>query len=128
MKTSSGPKSHDATSREKARGYAATNAVMPGLGSLTAGRKVGLLQLALCLGGFGITLGFGMRFFFWSLAHLSEYWSPDSNADPVRALLDLWQHAKWPCLGIVMFIISWIWSTMTSRSLLAASKSENAAG
>jgi len=128
MKISSGQGSHDDISREKARGYAATNAVLPGLGTLTAGKKIGILQLALCLGGFGITLAFGVKFIFWALAHWSEYWAPPQNFDdPFRPLRDLWQHARWTLLGIVMFTISWIWSMMSSRSLLAAAKAEKPA-
>src|SRR5215469_13111173 len=96
MKTFSGPKNHDDISDQKARGYVATNAVMPGLGSLAAGRKVGLLQLGLCLRGFGITLGFGVRFIFWALAHWSEFQTANPDAGALKPLRELWQHARWP--------------------------------
>lgn len=127
MKTFSGPENHDA-SRQKAQGYAATNAVMPGLGSLTAGKRVGVVQLVLGLGGFAMTLGFGTQFIFWSLAHWSEYQNAGPDMDPFKPLRDLWQHARWPLLGMAMFAVSWLWSLVTSRSLLAASKAKNEGG
>lgn len=128
MKTFSGPESHDGIGDQKAHGYVASNVVLPGLGSLAAGRKVGWLQLGLCLGGFGLTLGFGVRFIFWGLAHWSEFQNASPDADPLKPLRELWQQARWPFLGIVMFVISWFWSFMTSRSLLAESKAKNTAG
>lgn len=128
MKTFSEPKSHDDAGGQKAQGYVASNVVMPGLGSLAAGRKVGLLQLALCLGGFGITLGFGVRFLFWALAHWAEFHTVNLDADPLKPLRDLWQQSRWLLLGIAMFTVSWLWALATSRSLLAESKAGNAGG
>ena len=99
---------------------------MPGLGSLAGGRKVGLPQLALCLLGFAITIGFGVRFIFWALAHWSEFYGSTLPADPLAPLRDLWQQARWPLLGIVLFTFSWLWALLTSRSLLATAKTESA--
>lgn len=123
MKTFSGQKNHEDASRQNARGYLASNLVMPGLGSIASGRKVvGLSQLALSLASFAMTLGCGVRFIYWSLAHWSEYHGPNAGAggDPLKPLLDLWEQARWPLLGIAMFAISWLWALVTSRSLLAA--------
>ena len=128
MKTFSGPKNHDAAGRKTAQGYAATNVVLPGLGSLTAGRKVGFIQLVLCLGGFGMTLGFGMRFVFWALAHWSEFQNANPDVDPLKNLRDLWDQARWPLLGIFMFLVSWLWALSTSRSLLIKSRDKSAIG
>jgi hypothetical protein len=126
MKIFSGQKSPDDGGTQKAQGCLATNLVMPGLGSLAGGRKVGVLQLALCLAGFAFTVGFGFRFIYWSLAHWSEYHGANAAADPFKPLRDLWQQARWPLLGIVMFWFSWLWALITSRSLLAESKAKNA--
>lgn len=123
MKTSSGRESHDDPGVEKARGYVASNAVLPGLGSLAAGRKVGVVQLGLCLGGFALTLGAGVPFISWSLAHWAQFWSPNPDNDPFAPLIDLWHHARWPLAGIAVFSVSWLWSLLTSRSLLADAKS-----
>jgi hypothetical protein len=120
MKTFSGQKSPDAPALQKAQGYLATNLAVPGLGSLVAGRKVGLLQMVLYLSGFVITMVCGIRFVHWSLAHWTEYHNP--NADPVEALAAMWQHVRWPFLGVAMCLLAWFWSWQTSRSLLAATK------
>ncbi|MGA2244833.1 MAG: hypothetical protein ABSH48_07540 [Verrucomicrobiota bacterium] len=124
MKTFSGAENHDGGGGQKARGYLTTNIVMPGLGSLVGGRKVGLLQLGLSLGSFAMTVGCGIPFIYWSLAHWSEYHGANAAADPLKTLHDLWQHARWPLLGIVMFLFTWLWALLTSRSLLTESKAQ----
>jgi len=126
MKIFSGPEKPDDTGLQKARGCLATNLALPGLGSLAGGRKVGLIQLCLCLGGFALTLGFGVRFVYWALAHWSEYYGANAELDPLKPLRDLWQHARWPALGIVLFACSWLWAMHTSRSLLLESKTNSA--
>jgi hypothetical protein len=128
MKTFSGRKNHDDAKRQDAQGCFTTNLVMPGLGSLVGGRRVGLPQMTLCLTGFAISLGFGVRFTFWSLAHWSEFYSPNPDADPFAPLRDLWQQARWPLLGIALFAFAWFWALLTSRSLLAEAKTKNAGG
>ncbi|HEV2693379.1 MAG TPA: hypothetical protein VG347_10835 [Verrucomicrobiae bacterium] len=122
MKISSAGKNEPATGGAAARGAVATNLVMPGLGSLVAGRKVGYVQLAFSLGGFAISLIFGTRFLFWALAHWSEFYGPNPPPDPMAPLRDLMREARWPMLGIALFIIALLWSLVTSRSLLAEAK------
>ena len=120
MKTFSGPKNEaDPQARQKAKGLLATNLVMPGLGSLADGRKVGLVQLVLCLVGFGLTMGCGIHFIYWSLAHWAEYQTASDLSDPWKPLRDLWQQARWPLLGIFLFLVSWVWALATSRSMLS---------
>ena len=128
MKIFSGRESPDHAGRQTAQGYLASNLALPGVGSLAAGRKVGLLQLGLCLLGFGLTLGFGIRFIYWTLAHWSEFYGPDVEPDPFRPLHDMWQQARWPLLGIALFACAWLWALLTSRSLLAAAKNKTATG
>ena len=113
---------------QTAQGCLATNLVMPGLGSLAGGRKIGLPQLALCLAGFAITLGFGLPFIYWALAHWSEFYGSEPIPDPLAPLRDLWQHARWPLLGIGLFALSWVWALLTSWSLLAKAKARNSGG
>lgn len=125
MKTFSGPKNHDAA-RQTAQGCFASNLVMPGVGSLAGGRKVGIAQLSLCGIGFILTLATGVRFIFWALAHWSEFHDPNASADPMQPLRDLWQHARWPVLGMVLFAVAWFWALFTSRSLLAEAKLKDA--
>jgi hypothetical protein len=128
MKIFSGLNALDEAGRQKAQGCLATNLAVPGLGSLVGGRKVGVLQIALYLSGFVITICFGLRFVYWSLAHWSEYHGPNADTDPLKTLHDLWQHARWPFLGVAMCGLAWFWAMATSRSLFAESKSKNAAG
>jgi hypothetical protein len=124
MKIFSGPKSPDPAGRQHAQGCLASNLALPGLGSLAGGRKVGLCQLGLGLSGFAISLGTGLHFVYWSLAHWSEYHGANAVPfeDPLQPLRDLWQQARWPLLGIGLFLCSWFWALATSRSLLAAAK------
>jgi hypothetical protein len=122
MRTFSGPKSHDDPARQKVHGCTATNLAVPGLGSLVGGRKVGWLQIVLYLTGFAMTVGFGIRFVYWSIAHWSEYHSTNIDMDPFQPLRDLWQQARWPMLGIALCLVSWFWALQTSRSLLAGTK------
>ena len=117
MKTSSGPESPDLSARQRAQGCFTANLAVPGLGSLMGGRKAGYVQMALCLSGLAISTICGFRFISWSLAHWSEYHNPD--ADPLFALRDLWNHARWPLLGISLFAIAWGWALLTSWVLLA---------
>jgi hypothetical protein len=126
MKTSSGSENPDAPGQQRAKGYLATNLVMPGMGSLAAGNKVGLWQLGLYLAGFAISMGFGLRFILWALAHWSEFQTLDPRMDPLQPLRDLFYQARWPVLGIVMCAVSWFWSLRTSRALLAAEKAKGA--
>ena len=122
---SANPKPAD---RQAAQGFLASNLVLPGLGSLAAGRRAGWPQLALCLVGFAITLFFGVRFLTWSLAHWSEFHGTDPMLDPMKPLRDLWQQARWPLLGIALFAVSWVWALLTSWSMLAESKAEKTSG
>jgi hypothetical protein len=123
MKIFLGQKNHDVNGLQNAQGCFTTNLVMPGLGSLVGGRKIGIVQLALCLAGFGITLGFGVHFIFWALAHWSEFYGNNPDADPLVPLRDLWQQARWPMLGIFVFAFTWLWALFTSRSILREAKS-----
>jgi hypothetical protein len=125
MKTYSAQESSDSARLQAAQGCLSTNLVMPGLGSLVGGRKVGLVQLALCLCGFGLTLGTGVRFIFWSLAHWAEFYNPNPNGDPFAPLHDMWIHARWPMLGTVLFGLAWLWALLTSRAILAEAKGKN---
>ena len=126
MKAFSAPENHDAAGQQKAWGCFTTNLVFPGLGSLVGGRKSGYAQLVFCFAGMALTLVCGVRFVFWSVAHWSEFHNPD--ADPVTVLHDLWVHARWPLLGMVMFAIAWLWSLLTSRLLVNEAKKKSAGG
>jgi hypothetical protein len=107
-----------------AKGCLASNLAVPGVGSLAGGHKVGLFQLGLCLAGFGLTLGSGLRFIFWTLAHWEEYYGPNPPSDPMKPLFDLWVHARWPLLGMALFACAWLWALSTSLAMLAETKKQ----
>jgi hypothetical protein len=72
MKIFSTPANIEASAGEIARGCFTTNLAIPGLGSIVGGRKIGYLQMTICFAGQAISLIFGVRFIYWSLAHWSE--------------------------------------------------------
>ncbi|MDR3459097.1 MAG: hypothetical protein P4N60_16765 [Verrucomicrobiae bacterium] len=122
MKIFLGGKNDAAAASQAAKGCLATNLVMPGLGSLVGGRKIGYVQLAISLTGFTVSLVFGTHFIFWALAHWSEYHGANAPEDPLQPLRDLWREARWPMLGMGLFAVALLWSMGTSRSLLAEAK------
>jgi hypothetical protein len=121
MKIFSAHAKSESSSREIARGCFTTNLVIPGLGSLTGGRKIGYLQLVLCYAGQGVTLVFGIRLILWFLAHWSEIYRPNAE-DPLASLREIWPHFRLPLLGIVLFAVAWFWALLTSCQLLKEAK------
>ena len=78
----------------------------PGLGTLMAGRiAVGVGQLVLALSGFGFIV-------VWFLALLRQYYGQISGDVPATPIA--WLAAT----GAVLFILAWLWSLVTSISLL----------
>ena len=104
MKISSGGKG---LSRTRARNSLLINQLAtPGLGSLMAGRYLaGAGQLLLALIGFGLI----MAWFFLLLVQM--YHQIDSDSPPKSAA---WLGEA----GAVIFVASWLWSLVTSVSLL----------
>lgn len=108
-------------SPEIARGCLTTNLMVPGLGSLAGGRKIGWLQMALCFTGEGLTIFFGARLFFWVLAHWSAIYHSNAD-DPFTPLREMWPHLRLPLLGIILYVTSWLWALSTSLLLLKKAK------
>lgn len=102
------------------------NLVIPGGGSLLAGRRVGYLQLILCGMGFGLTLIFGLKFVMWSLQHWAELRDP--SADPMENLRTIWYGCRWALAGLGLFGMAWIWALLTSMGILRAARSQAAPG
>ena len=82
----------------------------PGLGSLMGGRIIaGIGQLALSVIGFLLVL-------FWFLRTMQEYYSLlDSESAPVS-------YAKFGLSGALFFAAAWLWSLLTSISLVREAK------
>lgn len=129
MKTSSAPGSSNAvppTALELAKGCLTSNLAVPGLGTLMSGRKVtGLLQMAVYLTAFGLTVGYGLSFVFWALAHWQQIQQANQQ-DPIGGLQMMWPRVKWAFVGLVMFAISWVWALQTSLGIMRKAKQDSA--
>lgn len=102
------------------------NLVIPGGGSLLAGRRIGYLQLALCGMGFALTMIFGVKFILWGLQHWAELRDP--TGDPAETLLTLWRGCRMPLAGIGLFGVAWIWAFLTNMGILRASRAPASPG
>jgi hypothetical protein len=125
MKTFSARADLETSARQTAWGCFTTNLVMPGAGSLAGGRKIGAVQLVLCLAGLAVTMLCGVHFIFWTFAHWSELHNPSPDADPLAALSGLWREVRWPLLGFALFALAWFWALFTSLALLSQTKKES---
>ena len=84
--------------------------VLPGLGSITAGRKVGYLQAALALAGFGLSC-------YWVFWVVSRWVNTETMPDELGPYFKL-------CLaGIGLFILAWCWALASSIQILLAGSS-----
>ncbi len=106
------------TSRTKARNAALMNLLgTPGLGSLMAGRIVaGVGQLLVALTGFVLVT-------IWFVQVMKNYYGQMFNSDST-------EHRPVVLTGLILgaglFAVGWIWSLVTSLSLLRAAKSSEA--
>jgi hypothetical protein len=80
--------------------------VLPGLGTVTAGRRIGYLQGALALIGFGMTAS-------WCVWFLGRWMHSGAVPDQVGPYFPI-------CLaGMVLFALAWTWALMSSLRILA---------
>lgn len=92
--------------RAQARAWLLTNLlVLPGLGSVMAGRQCGWLQMAMALSGFGLTAWWIITF---SLEWLREQALPGNGGPHLVAGL----------LGVLLFLIAWTWALTTGWCVL----------
>ena len=85
---------------------------LPGLGSWIAGRKSGVLQMAMALIGLGLTT-------FWFVTFLGDW---------VRTQQYPWEggaHLGLGLMGLDLFILAWLWSLGTGLSILRQARSES---
>jgi hypothetical protein len=112
MKPFSHPLDRKPVSRAAARNAALVNQLAtPGLGSLMAGRWIaGIGQLALALAGFVMVV-------VWFFEVMIQYYGQVSgNVQP--------HPVGWiGATGSILFVASWLWSLVTSVSLLLQAKS-----
>jgi hypothetical protein len=105
-----------ALSRQTALGCLTTNLAMPGFGSLIAGRRVGYVQAAIYLASFVVTILLGTRFIYWALQNWA--WVHGEQGDQLDAMAAMWKMARWPLIGILGFVVSWLWALATSLAIV----------
>lgn len=91
------------------------NIVLPGSGSLVAGRVVGYFQAILALIGLGISFVTTCMTFVW---YLKNYQRLNASTDPFAPLIELAHHLIQPALGFGVFIVAILWAMVTSWSIL----------
>lgn len=100
---------HLEAARAKARVHLLTNLlVLPGLGSLLAGRKVGWVQAAVAATGVALTVMW-FTSFVTAWVKLEEF---PADGGP---------HLRLGLLGLGLFAIAWVWALATSLQILRES-------
>ena len=84
---------------------AANLLVLPGLGTLVAGRRSGLVQAALALVGFVLIM-------LWLTAFVLD-WIERGGVPPGGG-----PHLSWGILGIVVGGVAWVWSLVTGLAVI----------
>jgi hypothetical protein len=84
---------------------AANLLVLPGLGTLVAGRRSGLAQTALALIGFALTL---LWLTYFVMTWIRERAFPFAGGP----------HLLWGFLGVVVFGAAWLWSLVTGLAMV----------
>jgi hypothetical protein len=95
------------------------NLALPGAGSLAAGQKVGYAQMALSFIGLGVSVVAGIPMIEWGVANWSRIMQPSPSDDPFGQMLELWQHALWPLIGLGIFLTAFLWAAATGWRLVA---------
>ena len=85
--------------------------VLPGLGSVTAGRRIGYAQMGLALAGFGLTG-------FWFVGLMIEW--VHSGEMPLVFGPHFWTG----CLGVTLFALAWSWALASSIGILRTAYSQ----
>ena len=112
MKTRLGPSQSKPLDRPVAWACLASNLlVLPGLGSVTAGRRIGYAQMGVAMVGFGLT-GFWFIRLMIQWIHTGE-------------MPSLFGPYFWTgCLGVILFALAWSWALASSIGILMAAYSQ----
>jgi hypothetical protein len=114
MKNSSPAGTPPPLDRPTAWACALTNALtLPGLGSVTAGRRAGYAQAATALAGFALTL--------WWLFRTIQHWLAAGEL-PTNVDLNL----AVGLAGATLYVGAWFWALRTSRQLLREARANEA--
>jgi hypothetical protein len=109
-----------AMQRSEAWACLSANLALPGAGSLAAGRKAGYAQMALAFLGLAVSVVAGIPMIEWGMTNWSRLMQPAPVDDPLGPLTELWRHARWPMVGLGIFLAGLLWSVVTGMALLAA--------
>jgi hypothetical protein len=113
MKFSSAKADKSQISRQTAIGFVASNAAVPGVGSLLAGRFIsGTMQLLLGLAGLLLSTVYGVRMLVWMIHNWARLTDP--YADPVMLLTEIWAACRLPLMGLACFAVAWVWAVSAS--------------
>ena len=120
MKTSLVPGQCQPLDRKTAWGCLTTNlVVLPGLGSVAAGRKIGYVQAALALIGLVLTSAFA-AWFFNAWFHAPH---PPADLDELKQFFaGGLTYVKAGGIGFACFLMGWFWALATSINLMRESK------
>jgi len=87
--------------------------VLPGLGTIIAGRRSGWLQAVLALAGFGLNIAWALWFF---AGFLRSEELPEDVSSPVCLAL----------AGFALFLIAWRWALASSLQILREARTTKA--
>jgi hypothetical protein len=102
------------------------NLVVPGSGTLIAGKKIGYLQLVLAFVAVALTTVFGFQFISWALAHWDQIHN-DTGDDPLANFRAVLQHSRGAMGGIGLFALAWLMALVSSLQIFLAAR-RNAKG
>jgi len=107
--------------KKTAYGLLAANLILPGIGSILGGRKSGYFQVLLSLISLGATFYYGLKLGKWFLLHSEQV--PDwIYGFPPEIQNQLWKLIVPIIYALILFIISLVWSVLTSISIIRQAK------
>jgi len=115
MKTSLVLKPRRLLARSEAWGCFTANLLLPGSGSLVAGRPIGYAQAALAMAGVGVSCVSTVGLIRWYVS----YGDMAAESNTMNAVHQLWLAARWPLLGLVLFVLAMTWALVTSLLILS---------
>ena len=109
-------------SYDEARACVAANLLLPGSGSLAAGRSIGYAQMAAVFLAMLLTFVTSIPLFQWVMAGGG---APNSPDDALQTMDDLWIHFRWPLACIAGYIAATLWAVATGSMILRESKKQD---
>jgi hypothetical protein len=105
-------------SRTEAWACFTANIVLPGSGSLLAGRAVGYFQIIVAAIGLGISAVKTVQAAVW---YFQNYQQLNASQDPFASMLEMGHALIWPLVGMGIFGVAIAWALVTSCYILFSS-------